>query len=280
VTIGPSPGDDVALSVDVVVPAFNGWELTRACLESLRRQTLAHAVVVADNASTDGTPDRVRESFPEAGVVELTTNQGFAVACNRGVRAGAGDVVVLLNNDVECPPDFLARMVAPLAAADRLGSVAAVLVRPDGGEIDSAGLTADRTFAGFPRHIIPSCHTEIIPFLHICQTGLATMPDIIAESSINLDDTLKVVDQHRGHVRSVHRCAVPAVLIGGEPLGHRASGPHWRRRDRVGARARRPRRAPQPSVRHRRCGDSDRHRSGPDRVGACKTSEVRTLRRV
>ena len=67
------------------MPVFNGWELTRACLQSLRRQTLAHAVVVADNASTDGTPDRVRESFPEAGVIELTTNQGFAVACNRGV---------------------------------------------------------------------------------------------------------------------------------------------------------------------------------------------------
>ena len=75
-TIGPSPGEDVALSVDVVVPAFNGWELTRGSLESLRRQTLAHAVVVADNASTDGTPDRVRESFPEAGVVELTRTRG------------------------------------------------------------------------------------------------------------------------------------------------------------------------------------------------------------
>ena len=44
----------------------------------------------------------------------------------------------------------------------------------------------------------PSCHTEIIPFLHICQTGLATMPDIIAESSINLDDTLRVVDRAQG----------------------------------------------------------------------------------
>ena len=150
-TIGPSPGEDVALSVDVVVPAFNGWELTRACLESLRRQTLAHAVVVADNASTDGTPVPGARVLSGGRRRRADENQGFAVACNRGARAGAGDVVVLLNNDVECPPDFLARIVAPLAAADRLGSVAAVLVRPDGGEIDSAGLTADRTFAGFPR---------------------------------------------------------------------------------------------------------------------------------
>ena len=52
--IGPSPGEDLALSVDVVVPLFDRSELTRACLQSLRRQTLAHAVVVADDASTDG----------------------------------------------------------------------------------------------------------------------------------------------------------------------------------------------------------------------------------
>ena len=55
--------------------------------------------------------------------------------------------------------------------------------------IVDAGSAGAATFAGFPRHILPHCHTEVIPFLHICQTGLATMPDIIAESSINLDDT-------------------------------------------------------------------------------------------
>src|SRR5712692_10125027 len=53
--------------------------------------------------------------------------------------------------------------------------------------IVDAGSAGAATFAGFPRHILPHCHTEVIPFLHICQTGLATMPDIISESSINLD---------------------------------------------------------------------------------------------
>ena len=42
--------------------------------------------------------------------------------------------------------------------------------------IVDAGSAGAATFAAFPRHIIPSCHTEVIPFLHICQTGLATMP--------------------------------------------------------------------------------------------------------
>ena len=39
--------------------------------------------------------------------------------------------------------------------------------------IVDAGSSGAATFGGFPRHIIPSCATEIIPFLHICQTGLA-----------------------------------------------------------------------------------------------------------
>src|SRR5437870_12274441 len=54
-------------------------------------------------------------------------------------------------------------------------------VHPDQGGVHAgvttivdAGSSGSATFAGFPRHIIPECKTEIIPFLHICQTGLAT----------------------------------------------------------------------------------------------------------
>ena len=139
------------LSIDVVVPTYNGWELTRSCLEHLGHQTRQHNVIVVDNASTDGTPQRLRAAFPEARLVELDANRGFSTACNRGVKAGRADVVVLLNNDVDCPPDFLERLVAPLEADERIGSAAAVLVQPDGITIDSVGLTADETLAGFPR---------------------------------------------------------------------------------------------------------------------------------
>ena len=58
--------------------------------------------------------------------------------------------------------------------------------------IVDAGSAGAATFAAFPRHIIPNCSTEVVPFLHIGQTGLATNPDIIAASSIDLDDTLRV----------------------------------------------------------------------------------------
>src|SRR6059036_1531085 len=82
--------------------------------------------------------------------------------------------------------------------------------------IVDAGSSGSATFGAFPRHVIPSCQTEIIPFLHICQTGLATMPDIIAESSIDLDDTLRVADQYKGLICGIKaRMVSPALEIMG-----------------------------------------------------------------
>jgi dihydroorotase len=94
-------------------------------------------------------------------------------------------------------------------------------VHPDLGGVYSgvttlvdAGSAGCATFQGFPRHILPQCHTEIIPFLHICQTGLATSPDIIAEGSIDLEGTLRVADQYKGLIRGIKaRMVSPALEI-------------------------------------------------------------------
>jgi GT2 family glycosyltransferase len=137
-------------AIDVVIPAHNGWKLTQSCLEHLEAQTLPHRVIVADNGSIDGTPQRIREMFPHVSVLELGANLGFPKACNRGVAAGDAEIVVLLNNDVDCRPDFLERLVRPFEDP-RVGSVAALLLKPGERAIDSFGVTADSTLAGYPR---------------------------------------------------------------------------------------------------------------------------------
>ncbi len=81
--------------------------------------------------------------------------------------------------------------------------------------IVDAGSAGSATFGGW-RHILPHCHTEIVPFLHICQTGLATMPDIIAESSVNLTDTVRVATEHKGLIHGIKaRMVSPALEIMG-----------------------------------------------------------------
>jgi N-acetylglucosaminyl-diphospho-decaprenol L-rhamnosyltransferase len=140
-----------SLSIDVAVLAYGRWDLTARCLDLLARQTVAHSTIVIDNGSTDGTADNVRASFPEATVVELKTNVGLPLACNRGVAAGTGDVIVLLNNDIEPRADFVEKLVRPLQDDPSVGSAASLLVQPGGLVIDSVGLTADQILAGFPR---------------------------------------------------------------------------------------------------------------------------------
>jgi GT2 family glycosyltransferase len=138
-------------SIDVVIPVRGGYDLTASCLRHLREQTVPHRVVVVDDASIDDTPDRIERDFPEVQVLRQPENLGFAATCNRGIAATTGEVVVLLNNDVDAEPRFLEELAAPFNDDERVGSVAALLVRPGGRTIDSLGLTADRTAAGFAR---------------------------------------------------------------------------------------------------------------------------------
>jgi GT2 family glycosyltransferase len=140
-----------AVTIDVVVPVYGGRELTERCLEALAGQTRPHRVIVVDNASPDDTVAALRERHPQAALIELSANKGYAAACNAGIAGGDGEVVVLMNNDVIARPDFLERLTAPLEADPALGSATPVLLRPGEREIDNVGLAADSTLAGFPR---------------------------------------------------------------------------------------------------------------------------------
>jgi len=141
----------VAASIDVVVPVHGHYELTRSCLAHLARQTIAHQVIVVDDGSPDETPARLRGEWPQVTIVELGSNQGYTRAINRGVQAGSGEYLILLNNDVELRAACLERMIAPMQADAGVGSVASLMLAADGERIDSLGVTADSTLAGFAR---------------------------------------------------------------------------------------------------------------------------------
>jgi N-acetylglucosaminyl-diphospho-decaprenol L-rhamnosyltransferase len=147
----PLEWDAPAGTIDVAIVAYRSWKHTRSCLEHLRRQSIAHRVYVCDNGCDEGTAERIRRDHPEVTVLRMERNLRYAIACNSAVAAGHGELVVMMNNDVNPRPDFLERLTAPFAGHPRLGSVAALLLRPGEERIDSAGLVADRTLSGFPR---------------------------------------------------------------------------------------------------------------------------------
>jgi GT2 family glycosyltransferase len=120
-------------------------------LKHLRDQTISHTVIVSDGASTDGTPESIRAHFPEVVLVAHASDPGYAAATNHGVAAGTGDIILLLNNDAFCRPDFLEHVVASFQSDELVGAVAPVTVRPDERTIDSVGVTLDVTLAPFFR---------------------------------------------------------------------------------------------------------------------------------
>ncbi len=127
----------------VVIPTWNGAELLRAALHSLRRQSFRDfEVIVVDNGSTDHTRAMLAAEFPEVRAVFLPANRGFAAAVNCGIRAGAGEYVALLNNDAEAEPGWLGALVAALDRLPQAGSVASKMLDAREPElIDAAGDT-------------------------------------------------------------------------------------------------------------------------------------------
>ncbi len=126
----------------VVIPSYNGRHLLAPCLASVgRHRPLDRTieVIIADDASTDGTTDWLRDAHPDVRIVRLKRNGGFCLAANAGITAATGDVVQLLNNDTEVQAGWIEAGLGPFADP-RVGSVAPlVLVRSDPSRVDSAG---------------------------------------------------------------------------------------------------------------------------------------------
>lgn len=142
-----------APDIDIVIPVYGGWDFVRSCLLAATRQSVAARIIVVDDHSPDDTADRVAAEFPEVTLIRNDRNLGFARACNVGLAAGSARLVMLVNSDVVLEPDAVERVLAAMTAgaeSRRVGSGATLLLAPDG-TVDSYGIVADVTGAGFVR---------------------------------------------------------------------------------------------------------------------------------
>src|SRR6266540_4084356 len=72
--------------VSIVIVNWNGWHFLPACLDSLARQSYSdHEILMIDNASEDGSVERVRKEYPHVRIVENRVNVGFAIANNQAL---------------------------------------------------------------------------------------------------------------------------------------------------------------------------------------------------
>ncbi len=115
--------------VSVVIPNWNGAHHLPTCLDSLRRQRYQPLeIIVADNASTDNSRELLAQQYPEISVVALPENRGFTGACNAGMKAAKGEIVILLNNDTEADPGWIEAIVDAFNRHPEAGMVASKMM--------------------------------------------------------------------------------------------------------------------------------------------------------
>jgi len=111
--------------VAIIILNWNSHGVTADCLASLRQSRFQDfSVILVDNGSQDGSPDRLAAEFPEVEVMRLPRNLGFTGGMNAGLRherVAAAGLVLLLNNDTIVDPEALGQLVA---AFDRDAGVA------------------------------------------------------------------------------------------------------------------------------------------------------------
>lgn len=132
--------------LSIVIVNWNAAETLRRCLASLRPQATADVeLVVVDNGSADDSLAVARNAWPEAVLVSLPDNRGFAEGSNRGIAVARGAWVLTLNNDTVVEPGFLETLErAARAAPDDVGMLQPRVMLEGRGRLNSTGVVVHR----------------------------------------------------------------------------------------------------------------------------------------
>ena len=112
--------------VSVVVASYNHAPFVQDCLRSALQQELDGEleIVVTDDGSTDGTPERIAElNDPRVHLHVLPANQGACAATNHALRRARGQYIAILNSDDQFLPGKLQAQLHHLQQHPKVGAV-------------------------------------------------------------------------------------------------------------------------------------------------------------
>ena len=151
------------LTASIIIVTYNGRRYLEGCLSSVLAELWPGCeLIVVDNASTDGSPAFIEETFPVINLVRNEFNLGFAPACSQAAILASGEVLVFLNQDTRVQPGWLAGLVRGLKNAENTGlttSKILLMSQPDrihlcGQNVHYTGLVFGRGFMS-PAQALP-----------------------------------------------------------------------------------------------------------------------------
>ncbi|MBI4082300.1 MAG: glycosyltransferase family 2 protein [Candidatus Lambdaproteobacteria bacterium] len=123
--------------VTVVTVNYNAGAILTEAAKAALGSTAPVRMVVADNASRDGSLARLRAEFagdPRLRVVESGRNLGFACGNNRALAWADGEYILLLNPDCVVGPQTIERVLAEMERHPEAGMAGCLIRNPDGSE--------------------------------------------------------------------------------------------------------------------------------------------------
>lgn len=130
-------------TVSIIVLNYNGLQYMEDCFGSLNQLEYPAdrmELVLADNASSDGSVEFVRERFGQVRIIEFDRNYGFCGGNNRAVAQSQSEYVALLNSDMRVEPEWLTGLIKALGDEPEVVCSASKILTWDGRAIDFGGL--------------------------------------------------------------------------------------------------------------------------------------------
>ncbi len=97
-----------------IISNYNDYQHIDKCLSSLQKSVLPVQIIVVDDASTDGSQNKIKKEYPEVELIESDQNRGFSAANNTGIKRAIekdADYIFLLNMDARVEPETLGTLV-------------------------------------------------------------------------------------------------------------------------------------------------------------------------
>jgi len=119
--------------VTVAVVNYNAGEYLEKCLRSILAEgrSVSTEIIVVDNASTDGSSNRIRSGFPDVTLIALEKNLGYGGGANEAFAVASGEVFLLLNADIELEEGCLSSLLRFMEEHPQSGIVGCRLLESD-----------------------------------------------------------------------------------------------------------------------------------------------------
>lgn len=134
------------MNLSIIIVNYNVKHFLKNLIDSILKSInkIKFEIIVVDNASTDGSVEEIKSSFPFIKLIENKINVGFGAANNQALKISKGDFIVLINPDAIVKTSTFNILLEFFSTHPEAGMVGCKVLNPDG----SLQLACRRSFPG------------------------------------------------------------------------------------------------------------------------------------